>query len=173
MTKLLDSLQVLGYRHSYSIIRGYKDSKIAKTEKNDCLVKAVASALNEVYDEAHKWCKTVLNRSDRKGAALSNLKDSTYRIGQTVATFKKLGPNRTKNVYKLKGQEVLRDKTVKSFIKTNQKGTFIVSVSGHAFTVADGVLIDNIGEEFRPTRKVLAAWKVDVKAAPGLQIELF
>jgi hypothetical protein len=38
----------------------------------------------------------------------------------------------------------------------------MVSVAGHAFAVVDGVLIDNIGEEFRMTRKVLGA--VQVKA---------
>jgi hypothetical protein len=40
------------------------------------------------------------------------------------------------------------------------------------FTVTDGVLIDNAREEFRPTRKVIDAVKVNVKAA-AKQLELF
>ena len=176
MKNLIKSTQVLGYQYARSVIKGYKESKISSKETNDCTVKAIASALNESYDSAHKFCKSVLKRQDRKGLSLKELmklSDKTYKIGDTVVDFTKLGVKRIKNEYKLKGEVVLRDKTVKSFIKSNPRGTFIVLVSGHAFSVVDGVLIDNVGEEFRPTRKVKSAFKIDIKAAPGLQLKLF
>ena len=45
-------------------------------------------------------------------------------------------------------------------MKDNPQGTFIVGVSKHAFTVKDGLLIDNAGEEFRPTRKVQSVFQI-------------
>jgi len=35
----------------------------------------------------------------------------------------------------------------------------MVLVSKHAFTIKEGTLIDNHGEEWRPTRKVLRAYQ--------------
>ena len=77
-----------------------------------------------------------------------------------------------KNVYKLYGEKVARKKTVKSFMDTFRKGTYLVFVSNHVFTVKDGVLVDNAGEEFRPTRKVIDAVKVNLKEE-NAQLELF
>ena len=36
-------------------IKGYNNSKIAKTENNDCSVIAIANAFNIGYDKAHKF----------------------------------------------------------------------------------------------------------------------
>ena len=57
-------------------------------------------------------------------------------------------------------------------MQTYPKGTFIVGVSGHAFTVQDGLLIDNAGEEFRPTRKVDSAFKITPEFTTN-QLSLF
>ncbi len=48
----------------------------------------------------------------------------------------------------------------------------LVLVAGHAFTIEDGVLIDNRGEEFRPTRKVTGAYKVEREVIDN-QLQLF
>ena len=60
----------------------------------------------------------------------------------------------------------------KSFIKDNPKGTYILGVSKHAFTIKDGQLIDNKGEEFRPTRKVESAFKITPEVT-NVQLSLF
>ena len=62
---------------------------------------------------------------------------------------------------------------VKSFIKDNPKGTFIVGVAGHAFTVKDGTLIDNADEKFRPTRKVTSVFQLKSKRSEAKQLSLF
>ena len=43
------------------------DSQLAKNEKNDCVVRSIASAANVAYDVAHTFCKEVFNRKDKKG----------------------------------------------------------------------------------------------------------
>ena len=52
------------------------------------------------------------------------------------------------------------------------KRQYLVFVAKHVFTVKDGVLVDNAGEEFRPTRKVIDAVKVNLKENNS-QLELF
>ena len=62
---------------------------------------------------------------------------------------------------------------LKSFIKDNPKGNYIVTVSKHAFALKDGKLIDNKGEEFRPTRKVDGAYKINKPVSKNVQLNLF
>ena len=84
-----------------------------------------------------------------------------------------MSTNEITNRYKLHGEVIKRKKTVKSFIKDYAKGTYIVGVSGHAFTIKDGVLVDNVGEEFRPTRKVQSAFRIDAPKQTSNQLTLF
>ena len=44
--------------------------------------------------------------------------------------------------------------TVGTFIKQNPEGTFFVLVSGHAFTIKDGVVIGNY-EDAVKTKKIM------------------
>jgi hypothetical protein len=44
-----------------------KQSKLAKQENNDCVVRAFMSALDIPYDQAHAWIKKDMNRVDKKG----------------------------------------------------------------------------------------------------------
>ena len=157
--------KVMDYKYASQAISNYKESIKAKNETNDCFVRAVASASGSSYDAAHSYVKETFNRQDRKGTqfvslTMKEIEGKLQEFGQVKVEFKALSEERVTNTYKLYGEEVKRQKTVKSFIKDNSKGTFIVLVSKHAFTVKDGVLIDNAGEEFRPTRKVQGAFEV-------------
>ena len=159
---------ILSYSYASNEIKGYNLSEIAKNEKNDCFVRAVAAATGSNYDAAHSFVKEKFGRKNGKGtelvqAHMMNLEKNGMEIDGKEFKVSVLGSEKTTNKYKLYGEIVKRKKTVKSFIKDNPKGTFIVGVSKHAFTVKDGVLIDNAGEEFRPTRKVDCAFKIDGK----------
>jgi len=157
--------KVLDYSYASNEIKGYSNSKIAKDEKNDCFVRAVAAATGSNYDSAHKFVKKEFDRKKGKGTqfvatAMQKLEKSGFTIDNRDFNIKVLPKGRITNQYKLYGEIVNRKKTVKSFMKDNPKGTFIVGVSKHAFTVKDGMLIDNAGEEFRPTRKVDSVFQI-------------
>jgi len=159
---------VLSYKYSREEIKGTTVSKLAKRETKDCVVRAMAVALNLPYDTAHGFVKETMKREDRKGTkqlhideAMEKFQESGLELVGRRYEVKVLEGLDIKNAYKLRGEVILRKKTVKSFIKSHQKGTFVISVAGHTFTIKDGVLIDNIGEEFRPTRKVQAAYKIE------------
>ncbi len=168
---------ILSYSYASNEIKGYKKSEIAKSEKNDCFVRAVASATGSHYDSAHSFVKETFDRKHKKGtmfmeSTMKKLEKSGFSIDNKNFKISILPKNRVTNSYKLYGEVVKRKKTVKSFIKDNPKGTFILGVSKHAFTVKDGQLIDNKGEEFRPTRKVESAFMI-VPEVKDVQLSLF
>jgi len=160
-------------------IKGYSNNKLAMSETNDCFVRALAAGFDINYNKAHELAKERFKRPDKKGTKNSHIieqmafieKDG-LEINGVRATVRVLDGLDIKNRYKLKGEIIDRKKTVKSFIKDHQKGTYIVTVSKHAFVVKDGNLIDNFGEEFRPTRKVDGAYKINVPEKT-IQLSLF
>lgn len=161
-------------------IKGYTTSTLAQKENNDCFVRALAASTGSHYDDAHKVAKEVFGRKDKKGTEgimiatqMMKAEETGLEIGGTKFAVKVLGKEDTKNKYKLYGEEIWRQKTVKSFIKSHQKGTYLISVAGHAFTIKDGKLIDNYGEEFRPTRKVMSAYKIEGVKPDAVQLTLF
>ena len=169
--------KVLDYKYSATEIDFSKASASSKVgEKNDCSVRAIATAVGVTYDAAHKYMRDIIGRKDRKGAKGMTSKlqhlTTTQTAGDVKFKYKSIPKTKLCNEYKLRGEVVHRKKTVKSFIDDFREGTFLVFVSNHVFTVKDGVLIDNNGEEFRPTRKVLDAFKVDV-VPREVQLELF
>ena len=48
-------------------------SEIAKQEKNDCVVRAIANACDVNYDQAHKYVTDTFNRKKGKGTKAFNL----------------------------------------------------------------------------------------------------
>ena len=150
------------YKNSNSVISG-TDSKKAKSEKKDCVVKAIASSTNVDYDTAHSWVKENFEREDKKGTSnwmiSKRFKNESMEIGGKKFKVRKLKNWETTNTYKLHGELIDRQKTVKSFRKDKPNGTYMVLVSKHAFTIKEGTLIDNHGEEWRPTRKVIGAYQ--------------
>jgi len=150
------------YKNSNSVISG-TDSKKAKSEKKDCVVKAIASSTNVDYDTAHSWVKENFEREDKKGTSnwmiSKRFKNQDMEIGGKKFKVSKCKSWEVTNTYKLYGELINRQKTVKSFRKDKPNGTYMVLVSKHAFTIKEGTLIDNHGEEWRPTRKVIGAYK--------------
>ena len=155
------------------------NSKLAKNEKNDCFVRALAVATGSVYETAHEKAKNSFGRPDKKGtpsenivAQMLNYEQSGMTIGDNTYSVTVLGNKDTKNVYKLYGEKVLRQKTLKSFIESHPKGTYIVTVAKHALTIKDGEVMDWNSNKFLPTRKIQGAYKIENKQVDN-QLKLF
>ena len=174
----MSNLKVGTYKYASKEIKGYSNSEIAKNETNDCFVRAVASATDVDYDTAHKYVADTFGRKKGKGTEFTSLvmmklEEKGMLIGNKNVKVKVMSRDQITNRYKLHGEVIKRQKTVKSFIKDYPKGTYIVGVAGHAFTVKNGVLVDNAGEEFRPTRKVQSAFRIDTPKVTSNQLSLF
>ena len=167
------------FNYSKDVIAGIKTSKVANKENNDCVVKAVAASIGVTYDTAHTFVKETFKREDRKGVLnkeiienMSKLSEvGVTKVGTKEVSFEVMPKQAITNMYKLYGELIHRQKTVKSFMESYPKGSYIVTVAKHAFAVVDGVLIDNEGTEYKPTRKVQSAYKVIDKTA-DIQLSL-
>jgi len=148
---------------SSSYIIGYSDSKIAKSETNDCVVRSFASAFKVTYDEAHQFVSTKFNRKPRKGTArfvtiMNNMSNHSQNLfGKTL---RRLGDGTSKNSMRFSDGSKMRNMTTFQFLKKYTKGTFMVTVSGHAFTISDGVVIGNHEDVLKTKKVILHAWEV-------------
>ena len=148
---------------SSSYIIGYSDSKIAKSETNDCVVRSFASAFKVTYDEAHQFVTSKFNRKPRKGTArfvttMNNM--SSHSTNLFNKTLKSLGNGSPKNSMMYQEGSKTRNMTTFQFLRKYPKGTYMVMVSGHAFTISNGVVIGNHEDILKTKRVILQAWEV-------------
>ena len=153
------------YINSKEII---KSTDKSGSETNDCSVRAFTTALDVDYDSAHSYLKETFKREDKKGCKKMNytakkLEGKIQKIDDVEFDITVLPEDKVTNTYKLHGEVIARKKTVKSFIKDFAQGIYLVLVSGHVFTVKNGLMIDNVGEEWRPTRKVESVFELKLK----------
>ena len=153
------------YINSKEII---KSTDKSGSETNDCSVRAFTTALDVDYDSAHSYLKETFKREDKKGCKKMNLtakklEGEIQKIDDVEFDISVLPEDKVTNTYKLHGEVIARKKTVKSFIKDFAQGIYLVLVSGHVFTVKNGLMIDNVGEEWRPTRKVESVFELKLK----------
>ena len=153
------------FKNGYDVTVG---SSLAKNEKNDCAVRALAHAFNITYDKAHMFASTKLERKNRKGtsslfiklaelgfASFDLFEDSlfperkTYSIHPLKRNNKRIGIVNTDYTHKVVNH------TVKTFCSKFNKGTFIITVSNHALTIKDGIVIDNPDMQFTGYRRIV------------------
>ncbi len=145
------------YTATQEAIIGYQDSQLAKSERRDCVVRAVASAYNINYDKAHRWVATTFNRKPKRGTygfptGMDRLSDTKSRLNRKLT--KKIDP---KFLTTGGGKSKM---TVGTFVKEYDKGTYILRVTGHAFTIKDGSVIGNPNDATQLRKVVKNAWKI-------------
>ena len=133
-------------------------SAIAKTEKNDCAVRAIANACGVNYDQAHKYVADTFDRKKGKGTQLFTallktntemvfdnvgqlnlFEDGVKRTVKHIGDMPKLGGKLKNPKYKHKPVAY----TVKEFAQRFNKGNYIVTVAKHALAIKNGVVVDN------------------------------
>lgn len=145
------------YTKTSIAINGYDDSTIAKSERADCVVRAIASASGMTYDKAHNWVADTFNRKPKKGTygfpkGMNKMSSDNKRLNRKKVT--------TIGSEYLKTNGGKSNMTVGSFIKEYNKGTYILRVTGHAFTIKDGSVIGNWDDAVKVRRIVKNAWKI-------------
>lgn len=147
---------MIPYTKTSVAIKGYGDSKLAKSERGDCVVRAIASAYDIEYDGAHSWVAKTFGRKPKSG---------TYGFPNGMNRMSQNGDKLNRKVVKtltesdLKGRGV-GNMTVGSFAKLYDRGTYIIRVPHHAFTIKDGVVIGNPQDSTRVKRIIKNAWKI-------------
>jgi len=152
------------YISSSVAVKGINDSSLAKSETNDCVVRSFASAFNLSYDFAHKKVAELFGRKNGQGTYSFSLVMRQMEV-QDVRINRKKIKTISKDVnlsywIKVKGVNVLRSMTTAKFLEDYPKGTYIVTVKGHAFTIKDGVVIGNPEDATQRKKNILGAWKI-------------
>jgi hypothetical protein len=160
----------LPYCNTSEAIKGYDNSPIAKSETNDCVVRAIASAFDLEYDRAHKFVADTFGRKPRQGTfgfgpGMNKIAEERTRIGRKC--IKSMGTKSEHSSFrslsydvKVKGVKTSRQMTVGTFISKYPLGTYVVTVKRHAFTIKDGVVIGNREDAIQKRKIMLLAWRV-------------
>ena len=152
-------MKLANFKNGYDVTQG---SVLARNEKNDCSVRALANAFNICYDTAHMFAATKLERKARKGvkamfAKLDLLGSVTFDLfsntlfpeTRTYELGGILNPINTDYTHKDVSY------TVKTFCAKYNDGTYIVLVNKHALTIKDGIVIDNPNYRFTGYRRIV------------------
>ena len=173
-----------------SNIKGYKNSKIAKKENNDCSVRALANAFNISYNKAHKFLEKNYGRKEKDGVRTwcwHQVNDKFANEGEVIFG---------KNLIKIEYPEVLVDRkmctkkatwyddssksytykkkltlytkkgskysqmTVGSFVDKYPVGTFILSVRNHTFTIKEGIVYGNLSDGKMKRVRLEKVWRI-------------
>jgi hypothetical protein len=152
-------MKQLPYIQTSTAIIGYSESQIAKSERNDCFVRAVASAYEIPYDKAHTWVKKNFNRENRKGTF-----DVVMKMEQFSKEEKKLNKKTIKDIWCLRTFDSttlkLKRTTLNQFIKKYPTGTYILIVKRHAFTLKNGSVIGNTNDASSMRKIVHNAYEI-------------
>lgn len=152
-------MKQLPYINKSEGIIGYSESTIAKSETNDCFVRAVASSYECPYDIAHEWVKNKFKRINRKGT-----KYTITRLDSMVNNKETFFDKTITSVPNLKVfiKEIFKVKrtTLNQFIKKHSSGTYIILVRGHAFTLKNGAVIGNSEDSKKLKRIINAAYEI-------------
>jgi hypothetical protein len=150
-----------------------QQSEVAKREINDCVVRAFSAAFEVPYDMAHHFCAVTFKRKPGGGTfgARPYLVKTREVFGKQVVelgepAYPNAGYNAMFTYYtppkKYWGEEkmIQRAMTVKTFLKQFAKGSYLVFVAGHVFTVKNGVVYGNVEDAKRMRSRVWAAFQV-------------
>ena len=145
------------YTSTSIAIKGYTDSALAKSERNDCVVRAIASAYDIEYNKAHQWVSDKFKRQFRKGTFGLPIGMDRMSTNNTRFNYKKTKTIDPKYLTTNNGKSKM---TVGTFVKEYDKGTYIIRVARHAFTIKDGSVIGN-PEDATKLRKIIKnCWKI-------------
>jgi hypothetical protein len=145
-------------------IIGYNESTIAKSERNDCVVRAMASTFGLSYDSAHKFVANEFGREPQKGTFGTAVK-LKCRVRDVMGIKYKIIPPADLLYpgsirHQANGGKPVSI-TLSIFLERFSKGKYLVIKKRHAFSVIDGIVIGNVGEGERLKSKILFALKVE------------
>ncbi len=144
-------------------IIGYNESAIAKGEKNDCVVRAIASTFGLKYDVAHKFVANEFRREPRKGtfgtSIMLNARDNILGTKYNIIHKENLTYPGSARHQKNGGKPT--NITLSMFIEKYPKGKYLVIKKGHALSVIDGVVVGNESDGNHLRVKIYFAIKVE------------
>lgn len=116
-------------------------------ERNDCAVRAISLAYDVSYPVAHSMLKNYGRKDGHGTYGFGRYMDSQPHIASRKAGFDKS----VNKFFKSLG-------SIQKFVKENNKGVFVILISGHTFCVKDGVIHDNFVN--KPRAQITGWWRI-------------
>lgn len=134
-------------------------SKLASSEANDCGVRALAAAASISYDKAHSALK-FQGRKNRKGIWMPMFESAIkpFKNCDKLYDFFNFTLN---NEYKLTGNITVK-KAIKLGLITG-KGIYVVAITGHVYTIIDGVCHGWLSDAKSARSRVKQVYKITNK----------
>ena len=148
---------MIPYTATSLAIKGYSESPLAKSERSDCVVRAIASAFDIQYDKAHTWVQKTFNRKPKKVTFGFTQGMDKMSINNTRFNYKKTKTIDSKYLTTNGGKSKM---SVGTFVKEYDKGTYIIRVANHAFTIKDGSVIGNPQDATKLRKVIKNCWKI-------------
>lgn len=140
----------LNFSPANKSIKNYTSSKLAQGENNDCVVRALAAACDWDYDKSHRFVAKEFGRKPRKGTP-----KFITTINQWASEGRKLGRKKIKPI------DISEIKTVGQLVKWYDKGTYLIVISGHAFTIKDTEVVGGNWDDSKRMRcQLKSVWKI-------------
>lgn len=137
-----------------------KTSKIARGERNDCVVRAFTHAFDIPYDDAHSICRRGFGRVNGKGTYFQGYFSSGKSLieKETGYTLEDVTQELGRTYYP--STRKTRKKTTGSLIKESNPGTYLILVRGHMFTIKDNTIVGNKLDAKRLRARIVKLYKV-------------
>ena len=119
-------------------VEKYSKTRLGSSEENDCAVRAVASGTGVSYSKAHELFQK-FGRKNRKGSTVFQIREAIRAIKKSSDDVVEFAPHRT----------------LKRVLTTTKKGSYVVLVRRHAFSIVDGVIYGNSSQDAVALRKVV------------------
>jgi len=145
------------YTSTSKAIKGYSESLLAKSERADCVVRAIASAYDLEYNKAHQWVSDKFKRKFRKSTFGLPIGMDRMSTDNTRFNYKKTKTIDPKYLTTNNGKSKM---TVGTFVKEYNRGTYIIRVARHAFTIKDGSVIGNPEDATKLKKIIKNCWKI-------------
>lgn len=160
------------------------ESDLKDIENNDCAVRALATAFDISYEKAHSYCAKHFNRKRGQGTLFYQglgkmIANKTQLNGKKVHKIYASGmASQNKYIENLDPKKLVKDfnciktseslklaknKTVahtKRIMSICKKGTFIVLIKGHTFTIKDGVIYGNLNDALNDKEKAHNVYQI-------------
>lgn len=135
-------------------------SELPHKEKNDCVVRALASSFAIDYDEAHKIARKIFNRQDCQGTFATS-----FRLNRIVKEGMEINNRSIELIWdnideSIKQGGSFRNLTVGRFLNEHPMGTFLILVRGHAFTIKNGKVFGNWMDGRKLKVRITNAYKI-------------
>ena len=125
------------------------DSILAKNEKGDCAVRAIAAATDSSYEIAHKYAEKIFKRKPKKGvkgfSGILKIREGLKFLNNTKYREIKVG---------------YKNLSVGDFLEQYKNGTYIIIVDDHTFTIKDGMIIGNPEDKENLEIKIQSVFKI-------------